>query len=111
MLLLEKRTPGLLPRSLLQLAPLSRRRDRGKSPGVLFSRSSIRRHRGDGGAEERRGKHDWKRGVHECAANVVLLKRTGRSVGSAAQPGRSSAEGPEKRAVAPRELFPQHSLV
>jgi DNA invertase Pin-like site-specific DNA recombinase len=87
------------------------RGDCGKGPGVLFSRSSIGRHRGDGGAEKRRGKHDWKRGVHECAANVVLLKRTGRSVGSAARPGRSGTEGPENRAVAPRELFPQHSLV
>ena len=72
--------------------------DRGKSPGVLFSRSGIRRHRGDGGAEERRGKHDWKRGVHECAANAVFPKRTDRSVGSEAS-ARSE------------ELFPRNSLV
>jgi hypothetical protein len=44
--------------------------DRGKSRGVLFSRSSIRRHRADGGAEERRGKRDWKRGIHDCASNA-----------------------------------------
>src|SRR6266576_3465460 len=50
------------------LGDASCRGHRGKSPGISFSRSSIRRHRGDGGAEERRGKHDWKRGVHGCAA-------------------------------------------
>src|SRR5438876_3771234 len=70
------------------LGDASCRGHRGKSPGISFSRSSIRRHRGDGGAEERRGKHDWKRGVHGCAANAVFLKRVGRSVGSEARPGR-----------------------
>jgi hypothetical protein len=50
------------------LSDASCRGDRGKSPGLLFSRSSIRRHRGDGGAEERHDKHDWKRGIHEYAA-------------------------------------------
>src|SRR6266403_943948 len=75
------------------LSGASCRGHRGTCPGVLFSRSSVRRHRGDGGAEERRDKHDWKRGVHECAANAVFPKRTDRSVGSEARPGRSGAEG------------------
>ena len=82
-----------------------------RGPGVLFSRSSVRRHRGDGGAEERRDKHDWKRGVHECAANAVFPKRTDRSVGSEARPGRSGAEGRGSGGGAPRELFPRNSLV
>ena len=83
---------------------------RGKRPGVLFSRTSVRRHRGDDGAQERRGKHDWKRGVHGCAANSVFPKRTDRSVGSEARPGRSGAEG-RGSGGAPRELFPRNSLV
>jgi hypothetical protein len=64
--------------------------DRGKSPGVLFSRSSIRRHRGDGGAEERRGKHDRKSGIHECTANAVFLKRTAAAL--VPRPGQVGAE-------------------
>jgi hypothetical protein len=72
--------------------------------GLLFSRSSIRMHRRDGSAEERRGKHDGKRGIHECAANAVLLERIGRSVGSAAGSG---AERPEKRRGAPSHVCAQ----
>lgn len=67
---------------------------RGDRPG-LFSRSSIRRHRGDGGAEERRGKHDRKSGVHECTANAGVAKTHCRSVGSTARPVRNGTEGPD----------------
>ena len=48
------------------------RRSGDKSPSLLSSGCSIRRRRGDGGAQERRHKHDRKNGFHDCAANAVL---------------------------------------